>query len=127
MYTKTIAIAPLYFQTEYNLTMLNSGFLSKSGEGIWDAFKFSVLCWYYFDELRPHMAKQNIIPNGNQAQGLTFDDFFTQKHYHSYLLGDENMFDKMLLQTYNDVESIRREQQRIETELLNFEQDLWEY
>jgi gliding motility associated protien GldN len=127
MYSKIIGIAPIYFQTEYNVNMLNLGMQSNQGDGIWDAFKFSVLCWYFYDDLRPHLAKQYIIPNGNETQRLTFDDFFTQKLYHSYLLGDENMLDKMLLQTYNDHEAILREQKRIETELLNFEQDLWEY
>ena len=29
--------------------------------------------------------------------------------------------------TFSDVESIKKEQDRIATELLNFEQDLWEY
>jgi hypothetical protein len=33
----------------------------------------------------------------------------------------------MLLQYLVNPDKIRKEQQRIETELLNFEQDLWEY
>jgi len=33
----------------------------------------------------------------------------------------------MLLQYLTDPNKIRKEQKRIETELLNFEQDLWEY
>ena len=41
--------------------------------------------------------------------------------------GDSNMFNRMLLQEYTDPEQILKEQKRIETELLNFEQDLWEY
>ncbi len=37
------------------------------------------------------------------------------------------MFNRMLLEFVVDANKIRKEQQRIETELLNFEQDLWEY
>ncbi|NCB68443.1 MAG: gliding motility protein GldN [Bacteroidia bacterium] len=127
MYTKIIGIAPIYFKTSYNLNMAGVGSQNKEGEGVWEAFRFSVLCWYLFDELRPFLAKQYVIPNGNETQRLTYDEFFAQRLYSTYLLGDENMVDKMLLQTYNDPESIRREQKRIETELLNVEQDLWEY
>ena len=127
MYTKIIGIAPINFNTAYNMNMSGLKIQSKEGEGVWEAFKFSVLCWYLFDELRPYLAKQYVIPNGNETQRLTYDEFFAQRLYYSYLLGDGNMLDKMLLQTYNDAESIRREQKRIETELLNVEQDLWEY
>lgn len=127
MYTKIIGIAPIYIYNETNVTNMFMLGLNKSGEGIWNFFQSSVLCWYLFDELRPFLAKQYIIPNGNETQRLTYDEFFAQKLFYSYLLGDGNMLDKMLLQTYNDPESIRREQKRIETELLNVEQDLWEY
>ena len=127
MYTKIIGIAPIYIYNETNVTNMFMLGLNKTGEGVWNFFQSSVLCWYLFDELRPFLAKQYIIPNGNETQRLTYDEFFAQRLYSSYLLGDENMVDKMLLQTYNDAESIRREQKRIETELLNVEQDLWEY
>lgn len=127
MYTKIIGIAPIYFKTAYNFSPGNIGKQQIEDDNIWLAFRFSVLCWYLFDELRPYLAKQYVIPNGNETQRLTYDEFFAQRLYSTYLLGDENMVDKMLLQTYNDPESIRREQKRIETELLNVEQDLWEY
>ena len=80
-----------------------------------------------FGKLRPYLAKQFVIPNGNDGQAMTFDEFFAQKLYSSYLLGDSNMFDRMLLQNYNDPTRIVKEQKRIETELLNTELDLWEY
>ena len=127
MYTKIIGIAPIYIYNETNVTNMFMLGLNKTGEGVWNFFQSSVLCWYLFDELRPFLAKQYIIPNGNETQRLTYDEFFAQKLFYSYLLGDGNMLDKMLLQTYNDAESIRREQKRIVTELLNVEQDLWEY
>lgn len=126
MYTKVIAIAPIYIYNETNVTNMNVLGQNKTGEGIWNFFQNSVVCWYLYDELRPYLAKQLIIPNGNENQRMTFDDFFSQRLFYSYLLGDSNMFDKMLIQTYSDPVSIRREQQRIEYELMNIEQDIWE-
>jgi len=126
MYTKILAIAPVYIYSEMNVTKQNSGAMSKSAEDIWNFFQSSVVCWFSYDELRPYLAKQLVIPNGNENQRMTYDDYFSQRLYHSYILGDSNMFDKVLLRTYTDPISLRREQQRIENELLNIEQDIWE-
>lgn len=126
MYTKILAIAPVYIYNEININKQLAGVMSKSADDIWNFFQSSVVCWFAYDELRPYLAKQLIIPNGNENQRMTFDDFFSQRLYHSYILGDSNMFDKVLLRTYTDAISLRREQQRIENELLNIEQDIWE-
>ena len=120
MYSKIIAIAPLYALTETNATL---GTTTDS----WSYFQSSVMCWFLFDELRPYLARQYVIPNGNNTQRLTYDEFFAQKFYSDYLLGDSNLNNRMLLQYLGDPSKIRKEQKRIETELLNFEQDLWEY
>ncbi|MEI8084938.1 MAG: gliding motility protein GldN [Paludibacter sp.] len=117
MYTKIMAIAPLYGASPYNKEKVNA----------WKYFQNSILCWILFDDLRPYMAKQYVIPNGNETQRLTYDEFFAQKLYSSYILGDGNMSNKMLLQDFKDPDKIRKEQKRIETEILNTEQDLWEY
>ncbi len=117
VYSKIMAIAPLYGASPYNKEKVDS----------WKYFQQSILCWFVFDELRPYLAKQYVIPNGNETQRLTYDEFFAQKLYSSYLLGDSNMLNKMLLQYVQDPDKIRKEQKRIETEILNAEQDLWEY
>jgi len=117
VYSKIMAIAPLYGANPYN----------KEKTDTWKYFQQSILCWFVFDELRPYLAKQYVIPNGNETQRLTYDEFFTQKLYSSYILGDGNMLNRMLLQYVQDPDKIRKEQKRIETEILNAEQDLWEY
>ncbi|MBP9017464.1 MAG: gliding motility protein GldN [Paludibacteraceae bacterium] len=117
MYSKIIGIAPLYALHPDNVE-------SKETMGY---FRGSVICWFAYDELRPYLAKQYAIPNGNDTQRMTFDDFFSLKLYASYLLGDSNMFSRMLLDYVIDPAKVRKEQNRIDNELLNFEQDLWEY
>jgi gliding motility associated protien GldN len=124
MYTKIIGIAPLYALHPDN---------TDAKESI-RYFQGSIICWFAFDQLRPYLAKQYVLPNGNETQRLTFDEFFQQKLYASYLLGEGNLFSRMLLDDekfVNDPEKfakrIRKEQARIENEILNVEQDLWEY
>lgn len=123
MYSKIVGIAPLY-SAHPDKANINTGAQS---------LQFSILFWVRFDELRPYLARQYVIPNGNEAQRLTFDEFFAQKLYAHYLLGDNNVYTRMLLDYEKAVDEeiyeafIKKEQQRIETEMLNFEQDLWEY
>lgn len=119
LYSKIIGIAPIYSLTEGNLSGVNTDQVSY--------FQSSVICWFLFDELRPYLARQYVIPSGNDTQRLTYDDFFSQHLFSSYILGDSNINNRTLLQYLTNPEKIRKEQKRIETELLNFEQDLWEY
>ncbi len=116
LYRKIIAIAPLYPLHPDNMVKNNTMAF----------FKNSVLCWFAFDELRPYLRQQNIIPNGNDMQQTTYDDFFAQRLYASYILGDSNMYSRMLLELELDPEILKAEQKRIQDELMNFEQDLWE-
>jgi gliding motility associated protien GldN len=124
MFSKVIAIAPLYALHPDNM---------ESKESM-RYFQNSILCWFAFDDLRPFLLKQFMIPKGNDTQRLSYDDFFIQGLYASYLLGDSNMFNRMLLDygtlVPNDesfADYIRKEQQDIQTKMLNFEMDLWEY
>ena len=119
LFTKIIAIAPLYALHPDNMATNNT----------MEYFRNSVLCWISFDELRPYLVRQYMMPLNNDAHRLTFDEFFIKKNYTSYLLGDSNVFGRMLLDDNATVseENIKREQERIEREMLDFEQDLWEY
>jgi len=120
LYSQIMRIAPIFSKTESNVSL-------GKNQDVWNYFQSSVLCWFQFNDLRPYLARQYVIPSGNNTQRLTYDEFFAQHLYSSYVLGDSNMNNRMILQYLTDPEKIRKEQNRIETELLNFEQDLWEY
>ena len=118
MHSQIIAIAPLYALHPDNI---------GAGESPMEFFLHSIIGWFSFKELRPALAKHYMIPKGNDSHRVTFDEFFAKKLYSSYLLGDSNMFDRMIIdyEKYN-MDVVKREQERIESELLNFELDLWE-
>ena len=117
MYSKIIGIAPMYALHPDNMDNKES----------MAYFRNSVMCWFSYDELRPYLIKQFVVPNGNDTERMSFDDFFTQKMYDSYLLGESDTYGRMLLDYTVDENDLRAEQKRIDTELLNFEEDLWEY
>ncbi len=116
LYSKIIAIAPM-----------QSDMIMSDSDNVMDALQESLLFWIAFDELRPYLAKQYIIPQTNDNKRVTFDEFFAKKLYASYLLGESNMYDRMFLDYAKSEEEVKKEQQRVADELLNFEQDLWEY
>ena len=116
LYSKIIAIAPMYALHPDNMATNDS----------MTYFRNSVLCWFSFDELRPYLMRQYVIPDGNDSQLMTYDEYFSQKLYSTYLLGDSNMYSRMLLELTVNEEVLKAEQRRIETELMNIEQDLWE-
>lgn len=125
LFSKIVAIAPLHAD---NTTYYD-------GMPVTEALYGQILFWVPFDSFRPYMAKQYMIPRGNNdIERVTFDEFFVKKLYSSYLVGASNVYDRMIpdyVPYSEDAEEyhaeILKEQERIETELLNFEQDLWEY
>jgi hypothetical protein len=94
---------------------------------VMDALYGQILFWVPFDSFRPYMAQQYVTPRGSDSKRITFDDFFAQKMYSSYIVGSNNVYNRMIPQIATTYEEVQEEQLRIETELLNVEQDLWEY
>lgn len=87
----------------------------------------SVRFWVLWKDLRPYLAKTYMIPLGNETKRMTYEAFFQQRLYTSYLVGEGNIYNRMILDYATDETAAKKEQERIETEILNFEQDLWEY
>lgn len=117
LYSKILAIAPLHSD---NVTYYD-------GMPVMEALYGQILFWVPFDYFRPYMAQQYLMPNRNDTKRITFDDFFAQKLYTSYIVGASNIYDRMIPDYVKTREEIVHEQQLIESELLNFELDLWEY
>ena len=117
LHTKIMAIAPL--QSDKISTRDNSNIMQSLRE--------SIMFWIPFDGLRPYLAMQYAIPNRNETKRVTFDEFFQKRLYTSYIVGEGNMYNRWIPDYTGDEEKVRQEQERIATELLNFEQDLWEY
>jgi gliding motility associated protien GldN len=117
VYSKSLAIAPMNAD---NMDMTEN-------TSVMDALYGQILFWVPFDSFRPYMAQQYVTPRGSDSKRITFDDFFAQKMYSSYIVGSNNVYNRMIPQIATTYEEVQEEQLRIETELLNVEQDLWEY
>ena len=117
LHTKIMAIAPL--QSDKISTRDDSNIMASLRE--------SIMFWIAFDQLRPYLAMQYAIPNRNEVKRVTFDEFFQKRLFTSYIVGEGNMYNRWIPDYSGTAAEVKKEQERIATELLNFEQDLWEY
>lgn len=88
----------------------------------------SALFWISYDEIRPYLAQQPVVLNSyNNSQRVSFDDLFTKRRFASYIYKESNIYNRTLIDYCSSVEEVHAEQERIKKEILNYEQDLWEY
>lgn len=86
------------------------------------------LFWVPFETLRPYLAQQEIlITDKNNGARPSMDDIFVKRRFSSYIFKESNIYNRNLLQYNTNAEDVRKEQQKVKTLLLNFENDLWEY
>lgn len=116
MYRKIVAVAPLQPDQA-------TGGPEEPARFMRESVKF----WMLYDQLRPYLAAQYMIPTQNEAKRVTFEEFFEKRLFSSYIVGEGNMYNRMILDYCLTEKEAKQEQARIEYELLTFEQDLWEY
>jgi gliding motility associated protien GldN len=85
------------------------------------------VCWIKFDEIRDILSKYEVFSTKNDAQRISYDDFFMQRRFNSYILGESNVYDDRLISQYLAGKPALFEAERIKNELFNIEHDLWEY
>lgn len=109
---KILAICPQMYYTDYETNQQRR----------------TALFWIPFETLRPHLAQQPVVINNyNNSMRMTYDDLFMKRRFGSYIYKESNVYNRTIVQYCNSVETVHNEQQRIKTEIVNFEQDLWEY
>lgn len=84
------------------------------------------LVWLYFPELRIPMSTTDIFNPYNGAAKITYDQLFMKRRFSSYVFKESNVYNRKI-DTYKQNLDLLLESKRIETEMFNYEQDLWEY
>ena len=85
------------------------------------------VCWIYMDEARPLLSRHSVFNEYNEAQNVSFDDFFMQHRYKGRIIRVGNIFNNRMISEYATGLDALYESQRIEQEIFDREQDLWEY
>lgn len=85
------------------------------------------LFWVYYPSARKLLAgKKAVIPNGNIASTISWEDLLEMRYFSSYIIKEDNVLDRRLEDYLSGVDLLLKSQQ-IEDELFNREQDMWSY
>lgn len=84
------------------------------------------LFWIKYDDIAPFLAKQTIMTsNLNNAATMSVDDYFAMNRYKGKIYKTTNMLGLTLAQYCPTDSAMLKEQQRIESELKEFETHVW--
>jgi len=85
------------------------------------------VCWIYMPEARPLLARHAVFNDFNEAQNVSYDDFFMQSRYAGRIVRVANVYNNRSIVEYASGLDALYESQRIHDEIFDWEQDLWEY
>ncbi len=84
------------------------------------------LFWVSYADARKVLAKALAFNPQNSAMRLSYDDIFIKRLFRSYIIKEQNMFDRRINAYASGADAIR-ESRRIQREMFDFEQYLWQY
>ena len=84
------------------------------------------LFWISYPEARKVLAKSLAFNPGNSAMRLSYDEVFIKRLFDSYIYKEQNVFDRRISQYATGLDAML-ESERIQREMFDFEQFLWEY
>lgn len=80
----------------------------------------------YNTNTREILAKSNFFNSANPGAPLNYDEIFMKRIFDSYIYKEENPYDRKI-NAYAQGEDALWESERIKQEIIDFEQNLWEY
>ena len=81
--------------------------------------------WLYFPEIRNVLVNEFIPNDYNDAEGLSYDDFFIGRHFDSYIVKVSNSQDLRVKDYKKTKVEQLLESERLKKELMNFQSDLY--
>ncbi|MDG2425297.1 MAG: gliding motility protein GldN [Flavobacteriales bacterium] len=84
------------------------------------------LFWLYYPECRYVFANAECYNIRNNAQRRTFEDVFQKRYFASYIIKEDNVFDRAIGDYARGLDALL-ESERIKNEMFQLEHDLWHY
>lgn len=85
------------------------------------------LFWVYYPEARRLLANAEVANRFNTAQRMTFEDVFQKRMFNSYIIKEDNVYNRRVDDYRANPLDALLESERIKQDIINFEIDLWEY
>lgn len=85
------------------------------------------LFWIPFDEAtRTVLSEAPVYNRSNSAARLSYDDLFMKRQFDSYIYKEENVYDRSIQDYATGIDALK-ESERIKQDVIDFEQNMWEY
>ena len=114
METRIIGIAPLIYDLD------DQGNIREDSKPI-------PVCWFYFPEARTVLSKNLVFNRQNDKERRTFDDIFIKRIFSSHIIKESNEFNRRIEDYKTNPIDALLESERIKSEILSLENDMWEY
>jgi gliding motility associated protien GldN len=99
--------------------------LHRSGDFGSDVTKYPMF-WLNYDEVSPYFGMTPLMTSSyNNVSNMSIDDYFVRSLYEGEIYKTANLQNKLLAQYCPNDTAMKAEQQRIEKELVTFENKLW--
>lgn len=83
--------------------------------------------WIYYPEARELMAANEVFNPQNTARNSSYDDIFLKRIFNSYIVKEANIYNNRNISDYLTGKDAMLESKKIESEIFDYEQNLWEY
>jgi gliding motility associated protien GldN len=84
------------------------------------------LFWIYFPHLRYVLANYPVWNEQNDAQWMSYDDYFQKRRFSSVVYKESNAFDRSIESYKTGIDALI-ESEYIQDEIRNFEHDVWNF
>ena len=99
--------------------------LHRSGDFGSEVTKYPMF-WLNYDEVSPYLGMTPLMTSSyNNVSNMSIDDYFVRSLYEGDIYKTANLQNKLLAQYCPNDTAMKAEQQRIEKELVTFENKLW--
>lgn len=99
--------------------------LHRSGDFGSETTKYPMF-WLNYDEISPYLGMTPLMTSSyNNVSNMSIDDYFVRSLYEGDIYKTANLQNKLLAQYCPNDSAMKAEQQRIEKELVTFENKLW--
>lgn len=82
--------------------------------------------WAYYPDLRNFLVKEEVFNPYNDSNRLTWDDIFEMRYFSSFVMKESNILDRRIQDYATDRDALL-ESERIKLQLLEKEENLWQY
>ncbi len=83
--------------------------------------------WVYYPDMRPVLARYDVYNQNNDAGAMSWEDVFEMRFYSSYIIKENNNYNREIKDYIKDGVMRLMEGQAIRDRIFNKEQDLWQY